>query len=135
MSLFFSFLFLFLCLIALIEGYYGLVLYMGHRIKTLFQTHTCAQTFSSPFGFICMAFHLDFASIYGLGERIKKHLCVIAFPLRLQCTIKIESTAAGADKRARRCREKTCPSGLQTITIGVNYSLHHRIYPEKRNGE
>lgn len=134
MSLVFSFLFLFLCLIALIEGYYGLVLYMGRRIKTLFQTHTRADIQQS----IWVHLHgISFGFCLNLrfGERIKKHLCVIVFPLRLQCTIKIESTAAGADKRARRCREKTRPSGLQTITIGVNYSLHHRIYPEKRNGE
>lgn len=123
--------FFFLYLIALTEGYYSWCSTWGIALKPSF-THTHA--FSSPFGFICMAFHLDFASIDGLGEDKKKEdLCVIAFPLSLQCTIKIESTAARADKWVQCCHEQTCPSGLQTIAVGVNYSLHHHIYPEKRN--
>lgn len=124
----------FLYLIALSGGYYCCRSAWGIVLNT--HTHT-THTLSSPFGFICMAFHLDFASIDGFGGRIKKtHLCVAAFfPLGLQSAVKdgaaAAAAAAGAHECVHRCHERTRPSGPATIAAGVNYSLHHHIYPAR----
>lgn len=110
-----------------------------YRTKnTVFKTYT-RRRLPAHLDVFSWYFIWIFVSADRLGGDLKREtcffflffFCVIAFPLCLKCTIKRGSRAARANKWLQRCHEKTHPSGLQTIAIAVNYSLHRYIYPDR----